>query len=100
MYVHIGNNCVINENEIVGVFDIENTTVSKKSREFLNFAEKSKKIINVSTDIPRSFVVCFRKSETFVFLSQLTAVTILKRTEKNERRKNCKNIKKRIKVKL
>lgn len=82
MYIHIGNNYVVKDNEIIGVFDIENTTTSKKTRDFLNFAEKNKKIINISTDIPRSFIVCLKNKETVVYLSQLNSFTILKRTEK------------------
>ncbi len=82
MYIHIGNNYVVKDNEIIGVFDIENTTTSKKTRDFLNFAEKNKKIINISTDIPRSFIVCLKNNETVVYLSQLNSFTILKRTEK------------------
>lgn len=82
MYIHIGNNYVVKDNEIIGVFDIENTTTSKKTRDFLNFAEKNKKVINISTDIPRSFIVCLKNNETVVYLSQLNSFTILKRTEK------------------
>ena len=82
MYIHIGNNYVVKDNEIIGVFDIENTTTSKKTRDFLNFAEKNKKIINISTDIPRSFIICLKNNETVVYLSQLNSFTILKRTEK------------------
>ena len=86
MYIHIGNNCVINEKDIVAVFDFENSSISKKTREFLNFSEKNKNIKNVSTDIPRSFIVCKEKGkETVVYLSQLTSVTIQKRNYKNKK---------------
>lgn len=81
MYIHIGNNFVVKDNEIIGVFDIENTTISKKTRDYLNIAEKNKKVINISTDIPRSFIVCLKNKEPVVYLSQLTSFTILKRTE-------------------
>ena len=84
MYIHIGNNCVIKDKEIIGVFDIENTTISKKTRDFLNFAEKNNGIKNISTDIPRSFVVCNNNKKTTVFLSQLTTSTIFKRKLKNK----------------
>ena len=88
MYVHIGNNCVINNKDIVAVFDIENSTISKKTRDFLSNAEKRKQLINISTDIPRSFVVCEKDSKTTVYLSQLTPFTNLKRCEKkNEKTK-------------
>ena len=40
MYVHLGNETVVKEDEIIGIFDIETTTVSQKTRIFLEKAEK------------------------------------------------------------
>ena len=85
MFVHIGNDFIINDKEIIAVFDIDNSSISKKTREFLNKAEKEGIIINISTDIPRSFIVCENeKKEKKVYLSQLSSSTILKRIEKGK----------------
>lgn len=40
MYLHLGNDIVVNEKDIIGVFDIENTSVSKHTKEFLAQSEK------------------------------------------------------------
>ena len=40
MYIHLGNEMVVNEKDIVGIFDLETTTISKHSRKFLEVAEK------------------------------------------------------------
>ena len=85
MFVHIGNDYIINDREIIAVFDIDNSSISKKTREFLNKAEKEGRIINISTDIPRSFIVCEKeKRKNIVYLSQLSSSTILKRIEKGK----------------
>ena len=35
MYLHLGQNTVITHDEIIGIFDLDNTTVSKKTRDYL-----------------------------------------------------------------
>lgn len=83
MYIHLGSDTVVKTKDIIGIFDIETTTVSKKSREFLNKAEKKKSVINVSYELPKSFIVCAGqgKKEQKVYISQISSSTLLKRTE-------------------
>lgn len=81
MYLHLGQNTVVNEKDIVGIFDIEQTTVSKKTRDFLNNAGKKGNVVNVSFEIPKSFIVCKNKTETKVYISQLSTHTLQKRAE-------------------
>ena len=40
MYLHLGQNTVVTTGEIVGFFDMDNTTVSKTKRDFLSAAER------------------------------------------------------------
>ena len=58
MYIHIGQETVIKKSEIVGIFDLDNTTVMAKTRDFLNKAEKKGQVITVSYELPKSFVIC------------------------------------------
>ncbi len=85
MFVHIGNNYIINDKDIIAVFDIDNSSISVKTRNYLNKAEKDGNLINISTDIPRSFIVCSKKNnKNLVFLSQLSSATLQKRIEKEK----------------
>ena len=63
MYLHLGHKTVINSNEIIGIFDLDTATVSKRTRDFLNKNEKQNNIINVSYEIPLSFIVCQDKDK-------------------------------------
>ena len=45
MYLHIGEDTVIKSDEIIGVFDMDTSTVNKATRDFLKTAEKNKKVI-------------------------------------------------------
>lgn len=81
MYLHLGQDTVVTTESIVGIFDIDRCTVSKKTRDYLANAEKSKKVVNVSYELPRSFVVCEKNGDTVVYISQLSAKTLIKRTQ-------------------
>jgi len=62
MYLHLGQNVVVPEADVIGVFDLDNTTGSFITRKFLSDAEKAGCIISVSDELPRSFVVCGKES--------------------------------------
>lgn len=79
MYLHLGQDTVITTESIVAMFDIDACTVSKKTRDFLTMAEKNKKVINVSYELPKSFVVCEKKGKTVVYITQLSTKTLSSR---------------------
>ena len=82
MYLHIGKNIVVAKEDIVGVFDLDNASQSHITRACLAAAEKRGQVINVSDDLPKSFVLCVREGGAQVlYLSQLASSTLLKRAE-------------------
>ena len=80
MYLHLGQSVVVPESAVVGIFDLDNTTGAHITRRFLNNAERDGRIVNVSGDIPKSFVVCNENDRTEIFLSQLSSQTLMKRS--------------------
>ena len=80
MYIHLGQETVVNEKDIIGIFDLESTTISKRTRDFLNKAEKKKQVTTVSYELPKSFIVCEENKETKIYISQISSSTLLKRT--------------------
>ncbi len=68
---------------ILGIFDLDNSTVSKHTRTFLEIAQKSGRVVNVSEDLPRSFVLCNEKGVTRVYISQISPQTLFKRSTYN-----------------
>ena len=81
MYVHLGVDSLVKEENIIGIFDLDSTTISKHTRKFLNIAEKEKKVINVSFELPKSFVLCGNKKKNNVYISQLSSATLYKRSK-------------------
>ena len=76
MYLHIGNDQVVFCREIIGIFDIENTSVSKITQKYLYDAERDGRVRYVSMDIPKSFVV----TDDCVYISSISAATLRKRS--------------------
>ena len=80
MYLHLGQNVVVTESSVIGIFDLDNTTGSRITRGFLSSAEKAGMVINVTGELPKSFVVCNDGDVMNVYLSQLSSLTLLKRS--------------------
>ena len=98
MYLHLGHETIVKNQDIIGIFDMDNTTVAKSSRKFLNHGEKLGQVISITTDIPKTFVVVSHKKrkntkisgkkkssispeyKDVIYLSQISSHTLKKRT--------------------
>lgn len=93
MYLHLGQSVVAHHSDVIGVFDLDITSQSHLTRAFLTRAEKEKRVVNVSEELPKSFVLCrpgrgrrsARAGESLhtVYISQLSAGTLAGRAERN-----------------
>ena len=77
MFIHLGEDTVVNDKEIIGVFDIDTSTVNKATRDYLRIAEQNKRVVYVNYDLPKSFVVC----DNNVYISPINTSTINKRSK-------------------
>ena len=85
MYLHLGQAVVVPEEEIIGVFDLDNASWSPRTRQFLERAEKEGRVVNAASDLPRSFVLRQKRDKTsLVYLSQLSSATLKGRADGNE----------------
>jgi hypothetical protein len=78
MYLSIGNDMAVRDTSIIGIFDLDNTTYSKKTVAFLNNAEKEGLVIPCD-DLPKSFVLTSEYGFTRVRLTSLNTATLEKR---------------------
>lgn len=83
MYLHIGGDTLINKKDIIAVFDLDNSSWSRITKEFLSSAQKKGEVINAAGyELPKSFVVVrTHAGENRVYLSVLGSKTLLKRNE-------------------
>ena len=84
MYLHIGNHYYVRKQDIVGIFDMDNTTYSHRTRETLNKAEKAGKVINAAEfEIPNSIVICRDGDTEKFYLSMVTPQTLQRRVQEH-----------------
>ena len=79
MYIHLGNEISVKKKNIVGIFDIENTTISKNTGHLLENATKEGRVVNVSYEMPISFIVSMENGREIVYISQISVATLRKR---------------------
>ena len=79
MYLHLGENTVVRTDNIIGIFDMDTSTISKWTKDYLSNATKNKRVINVSMELPKSLVVCNENNEIKVYVSQISSQTLMKR---------------------
>lgn len=85
MFLHLGQNEIVPSRRVIGIFDLDKCSYSKRTREYLSAADKEGVVLDVSGDIPKSFVVCDHPYHPqIVYLSQLNSTTLQKRGESNQ----------------
>lgn len=79
MFLHIGNNFSVDMRDVIGIFDLENTTVQKCTKLLLDRAAKEKCCVYINYEMPKSFIVTSRKGIEKIYISPLSAATLRKR---------------------
>ncbi|HIW16189.1 MAG TPA: DUF370 domain-containing protein [Firmicutes bacterium] len=77
MYLHLGKGSVVPKSEVIAVFDLDNSSSSHITREYLARAEREGRVVSDCDDLPKSFVVTNER----VYLSQLSSATLMSRWE-------------------
>lgn len=80
MYIHLGRDYVLNDRDVIGIFNLETTTISPRGREFLNYAQKNGAVVSLSEELPQCYVLADAPVDT-VYLSELSSTAMKKRTE-------------------
>ena len=81
MYIHLGAGTVVNSRQIIGIFDIDYCSVEKRTREFLKKATQRGEVLNISEDLPKSFIVCNEGGKNTLYISGISPATLTKRAE-------------------
>ena len=85
MYLNIGGDFSVRAESVIGVFDLDITSQSPRTRAFLDRAEKDGVVLDACDDIPKSFLVCDHPyHKQLVYISQLNTQTLHKRTENDQ----------------
>ena len=82
MYIHLGRDYVLNDRDIIGIFNLETTIITPRGREFLNYAQKNGAVVSLSDELPQSYVLADGAVVDTVYLSELSPAAMRRRAEK------------------
>ena len=84
MYLLLGSDTVVNTKNIISVLDLESTSVSKYSKEFLKIAQEEGFVRNVSEELPKSIVICEEQGQSVVYITNISTKALSGRIKKRE----------------
>ena len=79
MYINVGGDVILKDSDIVGIMDIENTSTSKITKEFLRKTGKS--VIYISDELPKSFIITKERGKIKLYISPVSSGTLYKRVK-------------------
>ncbi len=77
MYLFLGGDVTVKKDDVIGIFDIEECSVSRITADFLNASQKQGRVVSVSDDMPKAFVVCSEKT----YITNVSNTTINRRCD-------------------
>ena len=83
MFLHLGMDVVIPQAEVIAILDLETTSISKITKEFLEKSQKKGKVIAIGNDLPKSYIVTGGKHKYSLYISPISAQTLAKRAAQN-----------------
>ena len=79
MYLHLGDEVMAKNRQIIG--DLDTSTVTRATRDFLAEAQKKGMVVNIGENLPKSFVLCEENGSYKVYISPLAASTLRRRAQ-------------------
>ncbi|MFR5682714.1 MAG: extracellular matrix regulator RemB [Clostridia bacterium] len=83
MYLHIGKNVVVNNNEIIGIFDVSSMTKSKEFKLIYEKLKEENNILDVSDNHKKSIIITKEKEVLKGYISNISSITLAKRVDLN-----------------
>ena len=80
-FLNITKNLYLKSSSVIGIFDLDSSTVSKSTRIFLRKSQEEKKLISVSSDIPTSFIITKDNDEEKVYFVQFSSSSLAGRNQ-------------------
>ena len=87
MYLHLGQESIVRTRDILGIFDLDTASLSRHTRDYLAAAEKAGRVVTVTGELPKSFILTDWPGETTVYTSPVSSVTLGARARRGIRRK-------------
>jgi len=88
VYIHIGDGTYIRAQDVVGIFDLENTTTMRATAEFLHISQEEAFTVNAVKrgEMPKSFILADINGMSRVYISPVTSQTLYSRLSAADRK--------------
>lgn len=73
MFLHVGNNKTIKKSSVIGIFDMDNVTISATTRKYLSSMQKDGRVESAVEEIPKSFVLYLDSDGYRICISQISS---------------------------
>lgn len=83
MYLHLGKDTVVNTKNIIAILDLDSTSVSGHTRDFLRIVEEEGFVRNVSEELPKTFVLCEIEGQSVIYITNISSKALAGRTERH-----------------
>ena len=78
MYLDIGKDFSLRDSSIIGIFDLDNTSTSRRTQEFLNHAEREGQVVPCD-ELPKAYILTSEYGLPRVWLTAYNTATLEKR---------------------
>lgn len=83
MFLHLGMDVVVPQSEVIAILDLETTSISRITKEFLNKSQKQGKVIAIGNDLPKSYIITGKRQKLSIYISPISVQTLAKRASHN-----------------
>ena len=83
MFLHLGENVVVPIKDVIGIFDLQATSYSSDTTQFIRMAEEDGFVERITNEQPKSFVIAEVNKMSKIYLSPISSSTLSKRTDIN-----------------
>ena len=73
MYLHLGSDTVVNTKNIIAILDLESTSMSRNTKDFLKIVEEEGFVRNVSEELPKTFVLCEIDGQSVIYITNISS---------------------------
>lgn len=78
MFLHLGNNCMVRKEKIIGILDLNSSGSTQAARDLLKRIQKKSEVYNISEKgKEKSFIL----TDTAAYISPISSTTLLKRSQ-------------------
>lgn len=76
MYLHAGNGRTVRTRDVIGIFDLDNASMSAVTRRMLTEMQREGRVESAADELPKAFILYRTGKTTKICLSPLSAAAL------------------------